>query len=174
MGKRVLRREEEPARNKQGFNFHTSKRVAFLYLDEDEYFFKRIRKYANYLKSTYGIKTVFMLGFINQKEKHVPIWQQQVLESEYFSLSDLNWYMRPIRRVADFTHESFDILIDFSGGQSVPLNFVLKTSKAHMKVGMKGADYESYYDFIIDMGIDRSSAKFVEQLNLFLSNPHIK
>ncbi len=174
MGKRALAKEIEPVRIRQGFNFYSAKRVAFLYVDSDEDFFHKIKQYATYLKSSYGIKTVNMMGFVERKEKQVPTWQQHVLESDFFTLNDLNWYHRPVKQVANFVVEDYDILIDFSGGETVPLNFVLKESKAHMKVGLKGSGAEKYCDFIIDMGQQFGIAKFVEQLNLYLSNPHIK
>jgi len=43
-----------------------------------------------------------------------------------------------------------------------------------MKVGLKGSAAEKYSDFIIDMSNQFGIAKYVEQLNLYLSNPHIK
>ncbi len=174
IGKRKLTKETEPVRLRQGFNFYSAKRVAFLYIDSDEDFFQKIKQYASYLKANYGIKTVNMLGFVQRGEKQIPAWQQHVLESDFFTLNDLNWYHRPVKQVSNFVVEDYDILIDFSGGETVPLNFVLKESKAHMKVGLKGSGAERYYDFIIDMGNQFGIAKFVEQLNLYLSNPHIK
>jgi hypothetical protein len=173
-GKRVLFRENEPARNKQGSNYHSAKRVAFLYLDTDEEFFKNIKKYATYLKNSYGIKSVHMMGFVDRPEKQAPIWQQHVLESDFFTRTDLNWYLRPVNRVQSFIQEEFDILIDFTSGDSLPINFVLKQSRALMKVGQKGAVAERYGDFIIDMGNQTGIAKYVEQLNSYLSNPLIK
>lgn len=174
IGKRMLSKEIEPVRIRQGFNFNSAKRVAIIYLDSDEDFFKKIKQYTNFLKSSYGIKSVHMMGFVNRKEKQVPAWQQHVLESDFFTRNDLNWYMRPIKRVSNFIIEDFDILIDFSGGETVPVNFVFKESKAHMKVGLKGSASEKYCDFIIDMSNQFGIAKYVEQLNLYLSNPHIK
>lgn len=170
----MLAKEIEPVRIRQGFNFNSAKRVAIIYLDSDEDFFKKIKQYTNFLKSSYGIKSVHMMGFVNRSEKQVPIWQQHVLESDFFTRNDLNWYLRPVKRISNFIVEDFDILIDFSGGESVPINFVIKESKAHMKVGLKGSTAEKYSDFIIDMTNQFGIAKYVEQLNLYLSNPHIK
>lgn len=170
----MLLRENEPARNKHGSNYHSAKRIAFLYLDSDEEFFKNIKKYATYLKNSFGVKSVHMMGYVDRQEKYAPIWQQHVLESDFFTRDDLNWYLKPIKRVQNFINEEFDILIDFSDGDNLPLNFVLKESKALMKVGQKGATAERYCDFIIDMGNSTGIAKYVEQLNSYLSNPLIK
>lgn len=174
VGKRMLAREIEPVRIKQGSNFSTAQRVAIIYQDSDEDFFKRIKQYATFLKNTYSIKSVNILGFVDKRPNQIPVWQQHVLESDFFSREDLNWYLRPTKRTANFTVEDYDILIDFSGGEKLPLNFVLKESKAHMKVGIKGSQAEKYCDFIIDMGDKFGIAQFVEQLNLYLSNPKIK
>jgi hypothetical protein len=82
--------------------------------------------------------------------------------------------MKPIRHVEPFLQEDFDMLIDLSGGNVLPLNFVLKQSRAKMKVGLKGTRAERFCDFLIEMGANPGLDKFVDQLNLYLSNPKIK
>ncbi len=174
IGRRVLAKESEAVRIRQGFNFHTAQRIAFLYIDHDEEFYKRLKLYAQYLKITYQVKTVHLMGYVPHTSKEIPVWQQHVLESDFFCLNDLNWHHRPLGNSASFASEDYDVLIDFSGGDSVPLNFILKDSKAHMKVGIKGSYGERYCDFIIDMGNTLDIAHYVEQLNYYLSNPKIK
>jgi len=44
IGKRMLAKEIEPVRIRQGFNFNSAKRVAIVYLDSDEDFFKKIKQ----------------------------------------------------------------------------------------------------------------------------------
>jgi hypothetical protein len=174
VGRNVLRSEKEPERVRRGSNFTNASRVAFLYKDADEDFFKKIKQYIKQIKTDYGIKHVFALGFVDTESKKIPIWQNQKLESEFFTREDLNWQMRPVNNVGKFINEDFDILIDLTDGKSLPLNFVAKESKAAMKVGVKGSTAERYYDLIIDMGYSFSIDKYLDQLKLYLSNPKIK
>jgi hypothetical protein len=148
--------------------------VAFLYLDSDEDFFKTLKKYAKYLKENFNIKSVMIMGFVDQPDKKLPIWQQHKLESDFFSRSNLNWHLKPVTGVKKFLEEDFDILIDFSGGNVLPLNYLLKESKAKMKVGALGSRAARNCDFILNMGNQYGADKYIVQLNAYLSNPKIK
>lgn len=174
IGNRMLRREIEPVRLRSGSNFRSAQRVGIMYKDVDRAYYDRLREFGEHLKAKYDIKQVHSLAFVDEKEKKLPEYQRQMAESTFFSRQDLNWHLKPVQNVQQFIAQDFDILIDFSGGHIVPLNFVLKESIARMKVGMRGTPAERYCDFIIDMGDQFGLDKFIEQLNLYLSNPKIK
>lgn len=174
LGRRALRSEQEPTRIRRGGNFNSAQHIGLLYIDSDEPHFNLVRSYAKLLKEKYGVKNVSALGFVNENAKRIPVWQAQKLEFTFFSKDDLNWHLKPIQNIEKFTKEEFDILIDLSGGNSLPLNFILKQSRAMMKVGLRGTRGEKYYDFLLNMGGNSSTDKFIEQLNLYLSNPKIK
>ena len=173
-GGRFLRNEAEPQRERRGSNFNSARRIGLLYLDSDEPHFIKVRNYSKFLKDEFDIKSVICLGYVDEVKKKLPVWQLQKLELNYFSREDLNWHYKPIQNVATFLQEDFDILIDLSGGNVVPLNYVMKESKARMKVGLKGSRCDRYCDFLLNMGDAPSADKFIEQLNLYLSNPKIK
>lgn len=173
-GRRLLKKESEVLRIRKGSNYHAANSIGLLYKDTDESFFKAIRKFAKTLKEKYNVQYVAALGFIDDAEKNIPVWQQQKLEFEYFTRDDLNWHLKPMKNVQKFAKQPFDILIDFSGGNVVPINYVLKSSVAGMKVGVRGVKAEKYCDFVIDMQNQFGMEKYVEQLNLYLSNPNIK
>lgn len=174
VGARMLRNEIEPVRLRKGFNFNSAERVGILYLDRDQQFFEDLNAYAKFLKNDFNIHQVSMLAFVDEIEKKIPAWQLQGADSIYFTRKHLNWHMRPIEMVNDFIADDFDILIDFSGGNSLPLNFVMKESKAKMKVGLRGTKAERYCDFILNMGNQFGISSFIEQLNSYLSNPKIR
>ena len=174
IGDRILRREIEPVRLRSGSNFRSAQRVGIIYQDVDKLYYDRLQEFGSHLKAKYDIKVVHTLAFVDEKEKKLPEYQRQKADAEFFTRQDLNWHLKPIQNVSNFITQDFDILIDFSGGKIVPLNFVLKESIARMKVGMRGTPAERYCDFIIDMGDQFGVDKFIEQLNLYLSNPKIK
>ncbi|MEN9347548.1 MAG: hypothetical protein RLZZ77_1059 [Bacteroidota bacterium] len=174
VGRRMLRMESEPQRHRQGTNFHAAQRVALLYQDEDEPHFNKVKAFARFLKEEYGVKVVKALGYIDQVDKRLPIWQTQKLEFEYFTKSDLNWHQRPIQKVKAFVEDDFDMLIDLSNGDTLPLLFVMKTSHAKMKVGRKGSRSDRYSDFMINVGANASMDEFIRQITVYLSNPKLK
>jgi len=173
-GSRLLKKEFEVLRIRKGSNYHSAKSIGIIYKDLDEAFFKEIRAYAKYLKDEYNVQQVIALGFIDEVAKKIPVWQQHKLEFEYFTKDDLNWHLKPVKGISRFVQVPFDLLLDFSGGNVVPLNYVFKSSVAGMKVGVRGSKSERFSDFIIDMGSQFGLEKYVEQLNLYLSNPKIK
>ena len=174
IGDRILRREIEPVRLRSGSNFRSAQRVGIIYKDIDKPYYDRLQEFGDHLKAKYEIKVVHSLAFVDEKEKKLPEYQRQKVDAEFFTRKDLNWHLKPVQNVSNFISQDFDILIDFSGGHVVPLNFVLKESVARMKVGMRGTPAERYCDFIINMGDQFGVDKFIEQLNLYLSNPKIK
>ncbi|MDZ4752050.1 MAG: hypothetical protein SGI87_10575 [Flavobacteriales bacterium] len=173
-GRNALKREKEPERVRKGSNFANASKVAFIYLDSNEEFFRTIKSYIKQLKAEFNIKTVSALGYVDADSKRMPVWQNQKLEFEYFNRGDLNWHLKPVGNVTKFVKEDFDILIDLTDGKALPLNFVVRESRAYMKVGIKGSKAEKYYDLIIDMGHDFQIDKYLDQIKLYLSNPKIK
>jgi hypothetical protein len=174
LGRRMLRKESAPARKRSGGNFNSAQKIGILYLDKDEAQYNLIRNYAKYLKEHFDVKQVHALAFVDMPAKKLPAYQTQILESSFFSREDVNWHFKPLKNTDNFIREEFDILLDLSGGNSVPLHYVLKLSLAKMKVGLAGTRGDKYYDFMVNMGNDAPIDKFIEQLNLYLSNPKIK
>jgi hypothetical protein len=173
-GKVALKKVREPERVRKGSNFTNAERIAFVYIDSDETFFKQIKNFTRQLKTDYNIRNVMALGFIDSKAKDIPVWQNQKLEFEYFTREDLNWKMKPGSRVRKFVEEDFDILIDLTDGKSLPLNFVIRESRACMKVGRKGSRVEKVYDLIFDMGQKDALDSYLDQLKKYLSKPQIQ
>jgi hypothetical protein len=173
-GRKMLRKELDAVRLRKGYNFNSAQSIGIIYRDTDETFYKAIKEYAHFLKTSFEVKTVKALGYVEEPAKKIPTYQQHALEYEFFSQEDVNWYGKPVRGIESFINEDFHILLDFSGGSVLPLNYVLKESRACMKVGVKGTMGERYCDLIIDMGQATSIDKFVAQLNQYLSNSKIR
>jgi hypothetical protein len=173
-GRKMLRKEIDAMRLRKGYNFNSAQSIGILYKDSDESFYKAIKEYATFLKTSFEVKTVKALGYIDELPKKIPTYQQHALEFEYFSKEDVNWFGKPVQGIESFINEDFHILLDFSGGSELPLNYVLKESRACMKVGVKGTMGERYCDLIIDMGQVTGIDKFVAQLNQYLSNSKIR
>ena len=173
-GRKMLRKELDAVRVRRGYNFNSAHSIGIIYKDIDESFYKAIREYAQFLKANFEVKTVKALGYVDEIPKKIPNYQQHALDFDYFSKEDVNWYGKPIKGIESFINEDFHILLDFSGGGVLPLNYVLKESRACMKVGVKGTMGDRYCDLIIDMGQVAGVDKFVEHLNQYLSNSKIR
>ncbi|MCC6599143.1 MAG: hypothetical protein IT223_00540 [Crocinitomicaceae bacterium] len=173
-GKKRLLAETAPERARAGSNFNAARKIGLVYKDQDEEFFNKVRTFSRYLKDNFGTRTVLAMGFVDETQKHLPVWQAQKLEFGFFTREDLNWYLKPVKKVKSFLAEDFDMLIDLSSGNEVPVNFILKESAALMKVGRNGSDAEQFCDFIIDMNASEPLDNYIKQLNIYLSNPKIQ
>ncbi len=173
-GRRALGKMEEPRRQRAGSNFHDAQSVGILYADSDERYFNKIKAFAKYLKDKFGVRHIKCVGFVNESSKNLPIWQSMKLEFEYFTKDDLNWYLRPVQNVSKFIKEDFDILIDLTNGDYIPLNFIFKESKAKMKVGLRDSLAARQCDLMIDLGDNPTIDKYLQNLDMYLSNPQIK
>jgi len=173
-GRKALGKMEEPRRQRAGSNFHDAQSVGILYADSDERYFNKIKAFAKYLKDKFGVRHIKCVGFVNESSKNLPIWQSMKLEFEYFTKDDLNWYLRPVQNVSKFIKEDFDILIDLTNGDHIPLNFIFKESKAKMKVGLRDSLAARQCDLMIDLGDNPTIDKYLQNLDMYLSNPQIK
>jgi hypothetical protein len=173
-GMRMLRRERDAIRHRAGYNFHSAERVAVLYKEDGESHYKYVRDFCASLKSRFGIKTAFMMGFVDLPLRQSPTWQQHKLEADFFSRTDLNWHMKPGAAVRNFNLQQFQIIIDLTDGSCIPINYLIRSNRAAMKIGLRGGISESCYDFMIDLGETFNLNEYVKQIEHYLSNPKIK
>jgi len=75
-------------------------------------------------------KNVKIMGYIEAERK------DNFLSFPYFSIKDLNWYLRPVSpSVLEFLQQPFDILINAYADDVMPLEYISAFSKARFRVG---------------------------------------
>jgi len=155
-------------RNRKVSNFHEAKEVAIIYKSQGEPFYILVKQYVKFLKGEYGVRRVMALSYTD--EKVLPKYQSHRLEFDYFTREQLNWYGKPKGNTVDnFVVNDYDILIDFSEGDCLPLKYILAQSKARFKVGKYREGNEEAYDLMIHTGKKSSFENYIKQINHFLS-----
>lgn len=152
-----LARESISKRYRQGCNLRNANHVGLIYLERDFEFRKTIIDLSRHLKEELDVKSVSVLSYVDADAKDTPRWLVKKLSSGYFCKSDLNWYSKPTSEVANFSNIEFDILIDLEVDPVLPLKFVLKSSRAKMKVGPEQID--SLHDYDITIGRSKDHEK---------------
>jgi len=148
-------------------NYETARSVGILYKAGDKAHETLVKNYVQYLKAEHGIRDIMALGYFETKE--LPEAYHIKLSFEYFTKKELNWHLRPeSTSVLKFIEHPYDLLIDFSDKDSVPLRFVLALSKAKFKVGKQCATCEPFYDFMISTKEDQSTELYIETVNHYL------
>ncbi|WP_306643722.1 DUF6913 domain-containing protein [Sanyastnella coralliicola] len=173
-GKYFLEREQPAQRERTGTNLSNANSVAFLYEDKDEAYFKQIQRLVRFVHEEYGVRRACALGYVDKPTKQLPIYQLQKLEYMYFTKGDLNWHMKPKVNLMNFLQEPFDILIDLRLSPSVPLDYILRHSKAKMKAGASLSGAEEMYDFSLEVQSGCSLDEYWKQINFYLSNLTLK
>jgi len=111
-------------------------------------------------------RTVWLMGYIN--ESKVPYFCLQQLTADYFSRKQLNWYGKPdFIQLHDFIDKDFDILIDFSRNDLLPLQYILSASKAKLLVGSNNYARE-YYDIFIQDEREMNWMRFLKIIHDYL------
>lgn len=130
-------------------NLNDAKAIAFLYKINTEEDCIRVNKFMKYLKSEFGIKRVFFLGYWDNAKKD-PEFLQTKLDFDFFSKKDLNWRGVPAGgNIDNFMSEQFDILIDLNNYFNIPLRYLILKSTAKMKVGRYSKENEPYFDLML-------------------------
>ena len=150
----------------QGMGLGSARSIGIIFNAKDERTFKQIREFSDKLRGG-GLRKVKALGFVPKAE--VAAFLQSSQDFDFFTREDFNWYYKPQgRKVAGFTSESFDILIDLRLSKFTPLLFIVALSRAHFKVGRYRTDFQDFYDLMIDVGDNSELDYFIDQIEHYL------
>lgn len=141
--------------------------VGMLFTVTDEAHFKRIKGYTRGFREE-GIKNVKALGFFPGKE--LPHWVTPGIDFDFFTAKELSWFSKPQSTVVkNFVQTPFDVLIDTDTEHLFPLDWVLRTSQAHLKAGRQVAGREELYDLMIALPKDAPLASLMQQVRHYLT-----
>lgn len=165
-GKHFLGKQGKIGRIPIACNWESARNIGIIYKIEDERSLKHIRWYIKEVKKKYGQRKMIALGYLDEK---VPApYLSHGLEADYFLKKELNWFGKPNSKAVDnFVNEQFDLLIDFTDYDCVPLRFVLDRSKARFKVGKYSPGNEAYYDLMIAVQ-EEGWSHYMEQLDKYI------
>ncbi len=148
-------------------NYASATKVGLLYQAEEKNDYLKVTQWVQYLKEEQGIRWVKAMAYHPAKE--VPDFLSAASGPNFFTKNELNWHMRPRgHSVANFEKEPFDILIDLTTTDVLPLQYLLVCSKATFKVGFFREHMTPYYDLMMAMENGHSQEEFIRQTNHFL------
>lgn len=159
----------EAIRVKSGKSLNANPSIAIVLKDTDEPNLKKIKKYVQHLKGEYGIRNIMIMAYSECFTEHTPIYLGHYKELDYFTQEDLNWRLKPVQVLAEFCKKDFDILIDLTSEECLPLEHVIAGSKAKMKVGRSKAIHERYYDLIVELDSSKPLLDFLKETEYLLA-----
>lgn len=153
-------------RDRKPHSLESARYIAILYHIADEDSYKKIEDLVKLLNER-NIK-VKVACYTDQKitpHYFIPRLMQDILTAR-----DLNWYKFPVKPfVRDFLSEEFDILIDFSLTEFIPLLYLSANAKAGIKIGKFDESHQDYYDLMIDIPGDATLEYFISQVMYYFN-----
>lgn len=145
-------------REKKVVNLDSAQSIGILWEPDQENEFVKIKNEL-YLA---GIKTSG-LCYYPMKKAVVPE------DVSGFTRKQTSWWLEipKAQLVEDFIHQKFDILIDLTGQQTFPVQFITALSEASFKVGYAGTA-ENYFDLNIEFQEKPTPTQLADQILYYL------
>lgn len=167
LGIRRLLRDLPQDRKPIARNISLARKVAIVYVVEDEAAHNHVRNYVKRLKEELGLSNIMALGYSDQKV--MPHFLHSKLNFEAICQKDLNWYRIPQgNTVQNFMAEEYEIIIDFTLEDRLPIQYILAKSRARFKVGRWSESNKRIHDMMIDMAGSRSLPQLIQQVHHYL------
>lgn len=153
-------------RKQRAINLTTAHTVALLYELPDETTYKKAELILNKLNDmNLKVRVVCYTDL-----KIIPHYFIPKITQDIITAKDVNWRFQPTKQfVKEFINTEFDILIDLSLNDHLPLLYCSALSKAGLKVGRFQEDHHLFYDLMIHTGPEETIETFSEQVIHYLS-----
>ncbi len=167
IGNYLLKRESATVRrNLRMVNLTHAKSIGIVYQLFDVPDYNQVMEFVTQLQHDH--KEVKALGFVQHKNlinRFLP-----KLSYDFFSLNNINWYNKPVSdRVQDFISREFDLLIDLTLNEHLPLKYIIGLSKARCKVGRFSNENARYYDLMIKIQPMTAWREYISQVKHYLT-----
>jgi hypothetical protein len=162
----LIKQINETARIQKQINLDTARTVALLYYLPDEATYKM----AETILSKFSELELKIRVICYTNLKITPHYFIPKISQDIITIKDVNWRYQPQKPfVKEFINTEYDILIDLSLNDHLPLLYCSALSKAGLKVGRFQEDHQLFYDLMIHTGTDETIETFAIQVIHYLS-----
>jgi hypothetical protein len=166
-GRRALLKEARQDRSPLPKNLAVANKVGMLYVAHDEQAHTQVRNYVKKIKEELGLTRIMALGYFPGKA--LPFHLHTKLNFDAICLKDLNWYRIPQgNTVQNFMAEEYEIIIDLTMEDRLPIQYIMAKSRARFKVGRWSESNKKILDMMIDMAGSRSLPQMIQQVHHYL------
>lgn len=150
-----------------------AKSIGVMYWCKSESDFVLVKQYMEYLRNEHGMRKVRALAFLDLKE--APNYILTGVHHDFMINRDLKWNRKPFGDIYDkFVEHPYDILVDLTDGDCLPLHFALKQSNARFKVGKADVKTEEEYDLLVDLDSSSTFDLYIKKINYVLQRINYK
>lgn len=166
IGYKILNKRVSKLQRKKVFNnLSSAKTIGILFDASSQEIYNNSLKFVKQLSDKKI--DVYAIGFVMTKDALT--WYSSSIKINFFSFDQLNWYFEPkMKEVKEFCERKFDILIDVSFWEKLPLNFIFGQSKAYFKIATE--NQKNYADLTINVGDKIGIDYFSQQFQHYLTS----
>ncbi|HSN49719.1 MAG TPA: hypothetical protein VLR52_00710 [Bacteroidales bacterium] len=167
IGNYFFRKElADSGRDRKMTNLREAKHIGILYTLDDVPDYDRVEALVSQLQHDH--KDVKAIGFV--KNKNLISRFLPKLSYDFFSGKDMNWFYKPVsQKVRDFMAKEFDILIDLSQRDNLPLKYIAGLSMSLCRVGRFTENNTDCYDLMINVDDKTSINDYIVQVTHYLT-----
>ena len=149
-------------------NFALSSSIGLLFKSDSESDFILVKQFRKHLQGEYGIQKVEALGWIDTKD--LPDYAVSQRGFRFLTKEMVNWHFEPSGDdYKSFIDTPFDILIDLSFEEVLPLRFALDNSRANMKVGRFDETSYKHYNLTLNLPENALMDEYLKQMDKYLN-----
>ena len=153
-------------RNQKQINLESAKTVALLYYLPDEATYKIMET----ILSRFNDMNLKVRVVCYTDLKIIPHYFIPKITQDIITAKDTNWRYQPQKAfVKEFINTEYDILIDISLNDYLPLLYCAALSKSSLKVGRFQEDHKFFYDLLIHASPEETIDSFIGQVIHYLS-----
>jgi len=153
-------------RNQKQKNLNNARTLALLYYLPDETTYKSVETIlARFIDLNLKVSVVCFTDLKVFPHYFIPKISQDIITTK-----DVNWRFQPKNAFfKEFIDIEYDILIDLSLAEYLPLLYCSALSKAGLKVGRYQEEHQLFYDLMIHVRPDETIDSFATQVIHYLS-----
>ncbi len=162
----LLQQLNDMERERKQINLDSARTLALLYYLPDEATYKTVESILSRLADiNLKVRVVCYTDL-----KIIPHYFIPKISQDIITAKDINWRIQPQKPfVKEFINTEFDILIDLSLTDHLPLLYCAALSKARLKAGRFQEDHQLFYDLLIHAGPEETIESFAGQIIHYLS-----
>ncbi len=160
----IVRKTRNRKREKNIYGFEEAKLIGVLFKTQNINEFNLIKDFLLYLRK-FDCQVV-ALCYIDSKK--IPDYYLLKKGFNFFTKNDLSFFYIPKSQlIEDFINQKFDILLDLSIDELIPIEYIVDLSRAKFKIG-KLKKNNHLYDLMIDVSKNNTIESLIENMKYYI------
>lgn len=163
-----LAKAKTKPRQKRGIRLDEARSIGILGTAEQAEDLGKLRAFARRLRESFGTREVQLFVFVPEKSKERPDWLAEDADTEVIFQDEVQWNFSP-KVISAAAERRYDVLIDGTDGECLPLCWLLAHSPSAMKVSRHETTASTVADLTLDVSRTMDFKAYTQQLENYLT-----